>query len=104
MNKPTPHINTDEITGKTTDMVPNETTNDPTEQGKVSFWRTRQGLYWIVALGLGGVLLGYEYRAVIFASGWLLYLPLLICGGMHFFMHGGHGRGHGGRGSGDGKS
>jgi hypothetical protein len=30
------------------------------------------------------------------------YLPLIlllgVCGGMHFFMHGGHGGGHGGDG------
>ena len=32
----------------------------------------------------------------IFASQWVLFLPLLICVGMHFFMHGGPG-GHGGK-------
>lgn len=64
-----------------------------------SFWKSRAGLYLIVALVLGGLLLGYEHRVHIFASGLLIWLPLLICVGMHFFMHGGHG-GHGGHGSG----
>jgi hypothetical protein len=64
-----------------------------------SFWRSRAGIYLIVALVLGGLLLGYEHRAHIFAGDWILWLPLLICLGMHFFMHGGHG-GHGGHGSG----
>jgi hypothetical protein len=32
----------------------------------------------------------------------LLWLPLLLCVGMHFFMHGGHG-GHGGKHGGDGQ-
>ncbi|WP_244867689.1 DUF2933 domain-containing protein [Vannielia litorea] len=47
---------------------------------------------------MGGLLLGYEHRVHIFASDWVLWLPLLICVGMHVFMHGGHG-GHGGHGS-----
>ena len=64
-----------------------------------SFWKSRAGIYLIVALALGGLLLGYEHRVHILASDWILWLPLLICVGMHFFMHGGHG-GHGGHGSG----
>ncbi|GHE05961.1 hypothetical protein U879_05445 [Defluviimonas sp. 20V17] len=64
----------------------------------VPFWKSRAGVYLIVALALGGLLLGYEHRVHIFASDWILWLPLLICVGMHFFMHGGHG-GHGGHGS-----
>lgn len=62
-----------------------------------SFWRSRVGVYLIVALVIGGVLLIYEHRVHIMGSTWLLWLPLLLCVGMHFFMHGGHG-GHGGRG------
>ncbi|MDZ4095732.1 MAG: DUF2933 domain-containing protein [Paracoccaceae bacterium] len=68
-----------------------------------SFWGSRAGVYLIVALAIGGLLLGYEHRLHILASGWLLWLPLLICVGMHFFMHGGHG-GHGGHGSGGDRS
>lgn len=62
-----------------------------------SFWRSRTGVYLIVALVVGGLLLGYEHRVHILGSNWLLWLPLLLCVGMHFFMHGGHG-GHGGGG------
>lgn len=67
-----------------------------------SFWRSHAGVYLIAALVLGGLVLGYEYRARIFAGNWGLWLPLLICVGMHFFMHGGH-RGHKGHGSRDDK-
>lgn len=66
------------------------------------FWKSRTGIYLIAALALGASLLGYEYRAYIFASSLIFWLPLLLCVGMHFFMHGSHG-GHGGRGSGDDK-
>lgn len=59
-----------------------------------SFWRSRVGIYLIVALVIGGVMLIYEHRIHILGSAWLLWLPLLLCVGMHFFMHGGHG-GHG---------
>lgn len=59
-----------------------------------SFWKSRAGIYLIVALALGGILLGYEHRVHILSSGLLFWLPLLLCVGMHFFMHGGHG-GHG---------
>jgi hypothetical protein len=40
-----------------------------------------------------GVLLFTEHRAHVLGA--LIYLPLLICPLMHFFMHGGHGS-HGG--------
>lgn len=56
-----------------------------------SFLRSRAGIYLIVALVIGGLLLGYEHRIHILGSNWLLWLPLLLCAGMHFFMHGGHG-------------
>lgn len=71
----------------------------------VPFWKSRAGIYLIVALALGGLLLGYEHRAHIFGSQLILFLPLLICVVMHFFMHGGHGGhgGHGNHGSGDDK-
>ncbi len=70
-----------------------------------SFWKSRAGIYLIFALILGGLLLGYEHRVHILGSGLLIWLPLLLCVGMHFFMHRGHGGhgGHGGRGSGDDK-
>lgn len=78
--------------------------HDPAQGDKLpGFWRSRTGIYLIVALLIGGLLLGFEHRVHIFASDWALFLLLLICVGMHFFMHGGHG-GHGGHGSGDDKS
>ncbi|SDY81874.1 DUF2933 domain-containing protein [Citreimonas salinaria] len=63
---------------------------------------TRGGLfnspwrYTLLAVVLGALVLGYEYREAIFTSGLLLYLPILLCLGMHFFMHRGH-KGTGGR-------
>lgn len=59
-----------------------------------SFWKSRAGIYLIAILVIAGFLLGYEHRAHIFSGTLLLWLPLLLCVGMHFFMHGGHG-GHG---------
>ena len=56
-----------------------------------SFWRSRAGIYLIFAFALGGALLGYEHRAHLLGSGILIWLPLLLCVGMHFLMHGGHG-------------
>lgn len=67
-----------------------------------SFWSSRTGISLIVALLLGGLMLGYEHRVHILGSDWLLWLPLLLCVGIHFFMHGGHG-GHGGKHGGDGQ-
>jgi hypothetical protein len=52
--------------------------------------------FGIVLLGfliIVGILLFTEHRAHVLGA--LIYLPLLICPLMHFFMHGGHG-GHGG--------
>lgn len=66
----------------------------PQDTHTPSFWKSRAGIYVIVALVLTGLLLGYEHRVHIFVSDWILWLPLLICVGMHLFMHGGHG-GHG---------
>lgn len=59
-----------------------------------SFWRSSAGIFLIVALVLSGLLLGYEHRVHLLGSGLLIWLPLLLCVGMHFFIHGGHG-GHG---------
>lgn len=66
----------------------------PQEPGmSPSFWRSRAGIYLIVGVAIGGLLLGYEHRIHVLGSNWLLLLLLLICVGMHFFMHGGHGSG-----------
>ncbi|WP_236545351.1 DUF2933 domain-containing protein [Tropicimonas marinistellae] len=58
------------------------------------FWKSRNGRYMLAALAGGGLILGIEYRDVILNSNLFVWLPFLLCVGMHFFMHGGHG-GHG---------
>ena len=54
--------------------------------------RFRYGLGLAIFLAIGGFFLWQEHEAHI-----LGYLPLIlvlgVCGGMHFFMHGGHGHG-----------
>lgn len=85
-----------------TQVVPQSSDDTDTPDADVqrpSYWRTKAGRYMIIALTVSGLLLGYENRAVILSSGLLLWLPLLLCVGMHFFMH----KGHGGHGSGTGK-
>lgn len=56
--------------------------------------RFRYGLGLLAFLAIAGFFLWEEHEAHI-----LSYLPLIlifgVCMGMHFFMHGGHGRGHG---------
>lgn len=64
------------------------------------FWRSRTGVALLAFLAFAGVLLVFEHWAHL-AGALPLLLPLLICIGMHFFMHGGHG--HGGHGSADKK-
>ena len=56
--------------------------------------KTRAGLVLIGFLVVAGVLLFTEHRAHVL--GLLVWLPLLACPLMHFFMHGGHGHHHGG--------
>ncbi len=77
------------------DQLPQANSSSPP-----SFWKSRRGIYLIFALVLGGLLLGYEHRVHVLSIGFLIWLPLILCVGMHFFMHGGHG-GHGGHGKGD---
>ncbi|MBC9883106.1 DUF2933 domain-containing protein [Bradyrhizobium sp. INPA01-394B] len=56
--------------------------------------RAKAGLVLIGFLIIAGVLLFTEHRAHVL--GLLVWLPLLACPLMHFFMHGGHGHHHGG--------
>lgn len=58
------------------------------------FLRTRAGFGFCVFLAVASVFLWDEHRAHVLGALPLL-LPLLICVGMHFFMHRGPG-GHGG--------
>ena len=57
-----------------------------------SFWRSRTGIGFLVAVAVGGFFLLKEHW--VHAQGYLPYLLLLACPLMHLFMHGGHG-GHG---------
>ncbi len=52
----------------------------------------RMGLALLGFFIIAGVLLLTEHRAHVLGA--LIWLPLLLCPLMHFFMHGGHG-GHG---------
>jgi hypothetical protein len=70
---------------------PSGTTNagdDP----KRPFLNTPAGLVLCIFLAIGAVFLWLEHRAHILGTLPLL-LPLLLCLGMHFFMHRGHGGG-----------
>ena len=53
--------------------------------------KSRGGLVLIGFLIIAGGLLFTEHRAHVL--GLLIWLPLLACPLMHFFMHGGHGHG-----------
>lgn len=57
-----------------------------------SFWRSRTGIVFCIAVAVGGFFLLKEHW--VHAQGYLPYLLLLACPLMHLFMHGGHG-GHG---------
>ena len=52
---------------------------------------SRVGLVLMGFIIIAGALLFTEHRAHVL--GVLIYLPLLLCPLMHFFMHGGHGHG-----------
>ena len=68
--------------------------HEHSEQGgqpQGSFLTSRAGLVLLGFLAIAGVLLFTEHRAHVL--GVLIYLPLLLCPLMHFFMHGGHGHG-----------
>lgn len=75
---------------------------DGVTQDNTSEVETRRGtrrhkwLSLIVALGIGAGILGWEYKEVLFMGTGSLALLLLLCVGVHFFMH----RGHGGGGNG----
>jgi fatty acid desaturase len=64
------------------------------EEPKRSFWNTPAGFVLCVFLVIAGALVWMEHRAHILGA-WPLLLPLVICVGMHFFMHRGHGGHHG---------
>lgn len=57
-----------------------------------SFLASPAGIALIGFLAIAGLLLFTEHRAHVLGA--LIYVPLLLCPLLHFFMHGGHG-GHG---------
>lgn len=67
--------------------------SDERGKGRFPAWRARVALLGFAAIA--GALLFTEHRAHVLGA--LLYLPLLLCPLVHFFMHRGHGghRGHG---------
>jgi hypothetical protein len=67
------------------------TRGDASPSGK--FLTSPSGLVLIGFLAIAGVYLWMEHRAHLL--GVLVWLPLLLCPLMHFFMHHGHG-GHSG--------
>lgn len=69
------------------------------KEDKRPFLNTPAGFALCVFLAIAAVFLWLEHRVHVLGA-LPLALPLLICIGMHFFMHRGHG-GHGGDG-GDG--
>jgi hypothetical protein len=60
--------------------------------GEGGFLTSRAGIAFLVLLAIAGFLLFTEHRAHVLGAG--LFLLLLACPLLHFFMHGGHG-GHG---------
>lgn len=68
------------------------------DDGRRPFRATPAGVALCVFLAIAGLFLWVEHRAHVLGALPLL-LPLLICIGMHFFLHRGHG-GHGGHGGG----
>lgn len=61
---------------------------------KTSFWRSPVGLVFCGFLAIAALYVVLEHQAHLLGLWPLLFL--LACGGMHFFMHRGHG-GHGAR-------
>ena len=69
------------------------------EPSSERFLTSPSGLVLIGFLAVAGVYLWMEHRAHLL--GVLVWLPLLLCPLMHFFMHRGHG-GHSGHGTSSG--
>lgn len=65
-----------------------------------AFLKTRWGIGFVAFVATAAVLLIFDHWTHIVDSNLYLSALLLVCAGMHFFMHGGHG-GHGGSGKGE---
>lgn len=59
-----------------------------------SFWRSRSGVVLIAFLVVGGLLLAYEHRIHLLTGTGFVVALLVLCVGMHLFMHEAH---HGGK-------
>jgi len=55
------------------------------------FLGSRAGLALLAFLAVAGLLLAYEHRVHLFTGDGVLLVLLLVCVGMHLFMHAGHG-------------
>jgi len=80
-----------------TDHDPPPTEPKADEGRKRPFLNTPAGFALCVFLAVAAVFLLFEHRVHLLGAWPLLFL--LVCGGMHFFMHSGHGHGghNGGR-------
>ena len=63
----------------------------PDPQARRGLFGSRAGLVLLAFLAVAGVLLGYEHRAHLLTGNGALVVLLLLCVGMHLFMHAGHG-------------
>ncbi len=66
------------------------------ENPEKGFWKSRSGIFLLVALGVGALLLVFENRLHILGGNGFLALLLLGSVVMHLFMHGGRGGNGGG--------
>lgn len=83
------------------DTTPNKNeaaSKPPTEPEESKSHTRRNWLPLAIALVIGAGILGWEYRDALYPLLGSPLLFLLVCVGMHFLMHRGHG-GHGGGGS-----
>ena len=63
----------------------------PDPQPHKGFLASRAGLALLAFLAVAGLLLGFEHRAHLLTGDGVLLVLLLVCVGMHLFMHAGHG-------------
>ena len=82
-------------------MTMHEHSRGPDEP-KRGLLTSRTGLVLLGFIVIAGALLFTEHRAHVLGA--LIYLPLLLCPLMHFFMHGGHGHGSHGDSDRDGRA
>ena len=82
-------------------MTMHEHSRGPDEP-KRGLLTSRTGLVLLGFIVIAGALLFTEHRAHVLGA--LIYLPLLLCPLMHFFMHSGHGHDSHGNSDRDGRA